>query len=686
MQVWKRLASVHLLSAAIICLVSATAQAQPPQALNGMGGILVIPSEAIVSPQTPDSKGVVGYNIYRKTSSESAWTKLNAAPVQRSADKQAFERVLGQGFLNDLAQFYKRSPEEVWSQIQQTTARKTSKINALFLNPRAMLPFGEAFVDSTAKKGILYEYAVAPITASGEGTRESRGSAQLQVAPPEYLVFARTTLTMQDSSHVRLRSTYLMNSGALYGFEILRGTVASGNSSVDGALKPIASVLRSRGGEDPSLIFVDSTVEYGKAYRYAIAPFDAFYNKGLPRDTLTIVAAIVRDLPLAQNFLAQSTTAGIKLTWKLQRPPAPEYRGTIILRSYKQNTPDSDYVRIDTVGYATTEYLDRSVQPMDKYYYRLQTLGVDMSVGPVSTYYGAMFEMGSDKTNIPPPLNIRGLSTKAGIRLTWQPIKLMPVEGYYVYRAMSAKDSLELISKIVKDTVFVDSARHLSPYSPYYYAIATVNGSFEWGAKSERLAVRHDANARPEAPPTPSAYQEHGAVMVKWSNEAAMNPALAGYNVYRSVNGKSPEKLTPLNSTLLAANVTQFRDLKPLADETLLYTITSIDAVGKESPPSPAAQVAYRLPDLRPPSSVRAVPSGKAVTVRWSSTTDKRVTGYEVFRALKGGAATSIGTVASGVLEFVDKQVKPGEAHYYKVVAVGVKGRSAASSEVVVIP
>jgi len=643
-----------------------------PFVVAGVGGILVVTGEAIVSPQAP-VQGTVGFNIYRKATGEAAFTKLNSKPVQRSDDKQVFARVLGDGYIREAAQYLKVSEDEVWRRIQ--TAKNREDVPALLLDPRAMLPFGQAFVDSTAKQGVTYEYQIAPVTASGEGARVLAGQASLK-EPPVLLAYANFKATVLDSSAVQVHLRYIMQSGDLYGFEILRGAPT-------GELKTLDVVLRGSGGSNPSINYVDTTVKYGAAYRYVAVPIDQFFNKAVMRDTMRVVVAVVKDLPIAQEFFATSTTAGIRLTWKLQRPPAPEYRGTIILRSVAQKTADSGFVPIDTVNYAATEYIDRDVKPGDYYVYCSRTLGVDMSVGLLSSKYQAMFEMGRDKANIPPPVNLRGVSTKAGIRLTWSPLKIMPVEGYYVYRAMSARDSLELVSSIVKDTVFVDSAKHLSPYSPYYYAVATVNGAFVWGTKSERIAVRHDANARPDAPPTPSAYQEHGAVVVQWSNEAAMNPALAGYVVYRTVAGKQSEKLT---ATPLGVNVTQFRDVKPTADAVLSYTITSIDAAGKESPPSPAASVDFRLPDVRPPSSLRAVPSIKGVTLRWSSSTDKRITGYEIFRATKGSQAVSIGNAQASAQEFVDKQVKVGEAYYYFVVALSAKGRSPKSNEVLAIP
>jgi fibronectin type 3 domain-containing protein len=671
---------------AILELCAPTAAwAQIPQARNGMGGVCIVTGDAIVSPETPDSRGVVGYNIYRKNGGAGGaqeWTKLNATPVRRAASRDAFARYLGQNFLNEVAAFYSLSPDEAWQAIQTTTARKTSKVPAIFLDPRSMAAFGEIFVDSTAQANVLYEYAVAPLTAAGnELPRETRGTAQKQNAPPEFVDIAIAKAQMLSAQNLSLRYTFVMNSGALYGFEILRARIAA--QGAEAAFQPIASVLRSQGAEDPSLIFIDSTVVYGAAYRYTFVPFDAFYNKGRARDTLTVLAALTQDLPLAQNLLATSTTAGIKLTWNLQKPPAPEYRGTIILRSREQNTFDGEYAPLDTVGYAQTEYIDRYVAPMDKYFYRLQTLAVDMSVSPPSAYYGAMYEMGRNKTDIPPPTNLRGESTKDGVRLRWSPLRFMPVEGYYVYRAMSAKDSLELISKIVKDSTFLDSAKHLNPYSPYYYAVATVNGSFVWGEKSERIAVRHDANAQPEAPATPAAYLERGAVVVQWSNEAAERPFVAGYNIYRREEGKAPVKL---NAAPLPPTQTLYRDVKPPEDAVLLYAVAVVDAAGKESPLSPVATVENRLPDLRPPSRVQATPTRKGVTLRWARSSDARITGYEIFRAAKNASAVSVGLVKAEVSEFTDASAKTGETYFYTVVSVGAKNRSRPSAEISALP
>jgi hypothetical protein len=385
-----------------------------PLVVVGMGGILVVTGEAIVSPQAP-VQGVVGFNIYRKASGEAAFTKLNSKPVQRSDEKQAFARVMGEGYIREAAQYLKVSEDEAWRRIQ--TAKNREDVSALLLDPRAMLPFGQAFVDSTAKKGVNYEYQIAPVTASGEGARVLAGQASLK-EPPVLLSYTNFKATVLDSSAVLVDLRYIMQSGDLYGFEILRGAPT-------GELKTLDVVLRGSGGSNPSTKYVDTTVKYGAAYRYVAAPIDQFFNKAVMLDTMRVVVAVVKDLPIAQELLATSTTAGVRLTWKLQRPPAPEYRGTIILRSVAQKTADSGFVPIDTVNYSTTEYIDRDLKPGDYYVYCSRTLGVDMSVGLLSSKYQAMFEMGRDKANIPPPVNLRGVSTKAGIRLTWSPLKIM---------------------------------------------------------------------------------------------------------------------------------------------------------------------------------------------------------------------------------------------------------------------
>jgi hypothetical protein len=648
---------------------------------NGMGGIMVFTSPSIVSPSAP-VQGVTGFNVYRRTKAESgndaAWQKLNTKPVCRSNTRADYTAILGNDIFARAAQFYNKSVDEVWATIQTATERKP--IGAFFIDPRAVVPFGGAFVDSSASKDVLYEYAVAPLTAAGEGAKKRVGEAKLE--KPERLAFLISSFKALDSTRGELSAAYLMMKSSLqslYAFELWRG------DGLAAPMKRIALVVAQPLAPKPRLMYIDTTLQYGKAYRYAIVPVDVFYNKSSQADTLRVIMAKTENLPMPQNLLVSSTTAGLRLTWENSKPPRPEFRGTIVLRSVQQGKHDGAYQPIDTVAYSQTEYIDRTVKPLDDYYYRLQTLSVDFTTGDMSTYNGTSFEMGRI---IAPPTNLRAISVKNGVRLSWSPVgkDMGPTQGYFVYRALSATNTLEQISTVVTDTVFVDSASHANPYSPYYYAVATVNGSYKVGSPSERIAAMPLPKTPLPAPATPAALQDVGAVVIEWNNAALANPAIAGYNVYRTQGKSKPEKLT---TTALASNTSQFRDTAPLAGEAVSYSLTVIDLAGVESSASVPVPFTYLAPRLTAPSTVRASIAGKSVVVRWSASNDGRIVGYEVFRSVKGEQRVKIASVKNETgkpLEYKDASIKAGTPHYYTVVAIGKTERSSPSNEATVLP
>ena len=276
----------------ILCTLQTFSQTVP-NAQNGFGGIVIFTSTRIVAPSTPDPSGTIGWNIYRKAKNEAAWKQLNTKPVQRSADKQDFERLYGVDFLKDIVQLQEATSEnEAWSRIQATTERSTAQVKSLFLDPRAVVPFGEAFVDSTAELGKEYEYAVAPVSTNGEGAKQARGSATRQ-PPPELTVLMGTKVKSQDSSSVEVRWSVLSKRGTIAGFEVLRSEVVPGGAT-SGKQTPMRSLGLVLGASAQT--FTDTDVRYGAVYNYLVVPFDAFLNKEARTDTVYHVHAVVKDL------------------------------------------------------------------------------------------------------------------------------------------------------------------------------------------------------------------------------------------------------------------------------------------------------------------------------------------------------------------------------------------------------
>lgn len=80
-----------------------------------------------------------------------------------------------------------------------------------------------------------------------------------------------------------------------------------------------------------------------------------------------------------------------------------------------------------------------------------------------------------------------------------------------------------------------------------------------------------------------------GEPSIDLSWEPNSEPDLAGYRVYRAVDGGPSALLTPT----LVANAA-FRDLKVARGHTYLYRVTAVDAQGNESPQSAAAREVLR--------------------------------------------------------------------------------------------
>jgi hypothetical protein len=170
-------------------------------------------------------------------------------------------------------------------------------------------------------------------------------------------------------------------------------------------------------------------------------------------------------------------------------------------------------------------------------------------------------------------------ATAAGYKLTW----LQPEPGaeYRVYRqGPSDKNPVELGA--TNQSSYADgSAQWDTPYT--YSVVASKQGAESLPWVSKPISVP-DTFA-PSVPTEVTAFPSSEAVEVAWKRSP--EPDLAGYFVYRAVNGGPLEKQKDMIS------VPSYSDHKVEHGKTYRYAISAIDAKGNESSKSDPIEVAF---------------------------------------------------------------------------------------------
>jgi len=127
----------------------------------------------------------------------------------------------------------------------------------------------------------------------------------------------------------------------------------------------------------------------------------------------------------------------------------------------------------------------------------------------------------------------------------------------------------------------------LSRGRPYYFAIRSVDNRGNWSALSNIVKWDWSLDASPPLPPRHvRATKESDGVLVQW--DANTEGDLAGYNLYRTVDAASTERV---NDALITE--TSYVDADVPSDaQTVSYELTAVDARGNESAQAAPSQVA----------------------------------------------------------------------------------------------
>jgi hypothetical protein len=157
------------------------------------------------------------------------------------------------------------------------------------------------------------------------------------------------------------------------------------------------------------------------------------------------------------------------------------------------------------------------------------------------------------------------------------------------------------------------------------------------------------------------------ALQVQLTWQAPSGGGVAGYNIYRSVDGAAATKL---NSALVTA--TSFTDTNPVTGE-LCYTVKAQNSQGQEGNASNSSCVSNGTP----PPALPGVPGSFTATLQTSSTllqwaapsSGGPLVGYNVYRKVNGGALAKLNSSVIATLDFTDSNLVPGDL-CYEVAAV----------------
>ncbi len=653
-------AGLALLGCTLLC--TTPARAQQGLAHGGADGIIVDLGNWVL-PASINGRAVASYRVERREAGGRTWTQV--ADVRGPASQGELETAL--------ASHQKSFPElsgvkfgaaELWQRLQ--TGRDVRSIGVVTRFLPVQLALGLRWMDGGASRATPYEYRISHIGQDGSATEAFVTPA---VAWPGVGDVGRLQLAQTEAEPTSATMRWYAKgtpptSFRMYRREGLSGPFSELSTAVVDSCCFVARGLTSSGDSVLAVVH-DKTVQHSKVYQYYVVPLDYFRNEGFASDTATIVAFRMSHVPLPERMAVRSVDSlGLLLRWQLREPSA--VHGIVIERG---PAIDTGFVEIFAAAPSDTSWLDQTVTPMERYYYRLRLVGP----GGLRSAPSAVL-IGIWKSNdIPtPPQHVKAEPVRGGVRVEWTADTVQNIAGYVVHRA----DGYGAIFRQISDVLPVQPARYIDTMAlrgdwTYLYTVSAVNSSHVPSAPSDTAYATPDIPLAIPAPQGVLARVDKGRVYLTWTMQED-NPTLSGWRVYRREGTSGVWRA--LGDTLLEASENHVLDEGTKPGASYAYRVRAYSIRGDSSETSAIVDVRIAGPAVYAPANLRAKLDGKQVLLTWDEIVQPGAKEFRIYRYTRGGTPQAVGTVPLEQREFLDTRPGSTSPVFYYVTTVSTTG------------
>ncbi|MCC7491620.1 MAG: hypothetical protein IT204_04705 [Fimbriimonadaceae bacterium] len=574
---------------------------------------------------------------------------------------------------------YRRS---AGSQTVRSRSRQTTSGFELLVNPETNTTPTQvgsnrtSFIDTTATAGVIYEYAVAAISADNA------------VGAP-----STPATTARAGSNIGAAPTLAASSGN--GFIQLRWTATSGISYFNDSAGPSAQFVDgfiifrrangtpNTGRNSPDELvrvgrienYVDRTVQNGVSYGYVVQPYTIVNVNGLLAgfdSNAVSVAGSAGAAPQAPtNVAAQQidTLGRVRITWDpnpeasidfyevLQRRDrssalrpatgsAPWVRGLgpatgrgTVARSDPRASRQEDLTGFQIVGTSPSAVTNFTVGPLPQgaYVFRVRAVSSTGQRGPTT----ATSQLAVNPAPAPPAA-VRAVGLDRMVRITWQ----SPggdVQSYRIYRSQSPIDAtmvntttapgISRVGEVAATTLSLDDT-NLTNNRAFYYAVSAVSSGGVEGDFGKGTATDTGAIGIPHATPAAMTFDVARATISAngvSTTQATVtvrdgsNSPTAGVQVDLTTDAGKFVNL-PANSQQLDTAVRQVRAMTDLNGQVLIDLQSSVVTIAGSQLDVNLQARAPELPDAvelqsKTVSFVASLPAAVQLTVGSSTLT-----------------------------------------------------------------
>ncbi|MBI3260737.1 MAG: hypothetical protein HYZ54_14855 [Ignavibacteriae bacterium] len=635
----------------VICLYISNVYAQETFVYAAPKGIYITNVVGAASDNMSLPDGTVKVSIQRKQANESNWKEIGSFKQPESLEELQKRFNQFSGYSPDLYFINTANIDRVWSRFENAKYTFDSCYNYIH-EPAMGLAMGYLFLDSTVQAG-TYEYQLVKYTKSG--TKQVFATTSSTTWPEvQKMNKPRMTFSKGRSERAELIYTAIGGKKPVY-FKVFRQFTYFNKFE---QIWPEFNIKRGRNDSIYMTIF-DQQVVADNDYRYFIVPVDAFGNKGMASDTVTLFTTDKKDIVLPEYIHTSQLNSGIKLSWKLNQ------KGNLsFVEVYRGTEYDGSYKLIGRASPTDTSFKDQDVLPMITYYYYLRVLDKSGREGFNSARVYGLYSTGYAPL---PPVITGVVAEREGIKITW--IKTdQNIKGYYVYRGVGQfSEEMKQITGLIEtnDSVvtYIDTTSRM-PSQGYSYAVSQENTSHREGLKSRPMFINKLLNTSQIVPVPVFHVSKVGKnALLSWQ----MINGLQGITSFKIIRKTQGNTVDQININLPAA-ISVYNDTTTRKGNVYIYEIQAVDMTGNLSEPSQLTlDLSIEAPMPVDNFTASATEEG-TVVLRWTLSTEDQVQGYKIYRFDRGSDnVVLLGTAVTSENIYIDRTTEKDKTYGYFV-------------------
>jgi hypothetical protein len=433
------------------------------------------------------------------------------------------------------------------------------------------------------------------------------------------------------------------------------------------------------------IYFRDVTVKNGTTYEYKVSKLKS--GREIPIGvTVPILAESYKPAPPITNIQIAQDGKRITLSWD------HEHERYYAVNIYRRSSKESIATKLNTQPIVLTEVTDSAgnvgyAKPMfaenlrlkegEVYYYQLSGAGFFEQETALSEPVKVEFK---DVTPPPAPQNLEAKADSMKVNLRWENVPVEDLKELRIYRSVKSDGPYDVISNGVlpiSSNAMRDSVR---VPGPYYYFVASVDHAGNEGHSNLMFVEAQDV--MPPAKPLGLVLKsDTGKIALTWRK--GNEPDLAGYYIYRTVDGHTKKNYVLLNAEPL--NADRFEQKLPKnVKNTFFYFIVAVDTSYNRSIASDF--VSGKMPDILAPEKpfIKDISYDAGnVVVEWLRNVDPDLAGYHLYRsdtAMKF-SRVNVNMLGRETFRYTDRSTEPNTDYYYYLVASDSTGNTSIPSK-----